>query len=32
LCRLLKEKARGVRVRPVVTEEVTIDERFFAEI
>lgn len=32
LCQLLKERALGVRVRPVVTEEVTIDESFFAEI
>lgn len=32
LCQLLKEKALGVRVRPVVTEEVTIDESFFSEI
>ena len=32
LCELLKNKGLGVRVRPVVTEEVTIDEGFFAEI
>ena len=32
LCDLLKEKELGVRVRPVVTEEVTILPEFFAEI
>ncbi len=32
LCELLKEKELGVRVRPVVTEEVTILPEFFDEI
>lgn len=32
LCQLLKEKELGVRVRPVVVEEVTVDSDFFAEI
>jgi restriction system protein len=32
LCQLLKEKELGVRVRPVVTEEVTILPEFFDEI
>jgi restriction system protein len=32
LCQLLKEKSLGVRVRPVVTEEVTIDGGFFSEV
>jgi restriction system protein len=32
LCQLLKEKELGVRVRPVVSEEVTILPEFFAEI
>jgi restriction system protein len=32
LCELLKDKGLGVRVRPVITEEVTIDASFFADI
>ncbi len=32
LCQLLKEKQLGVQVRPVVTEEISIDPRFFADI
>lgn len=32
LCQLLKEKELGVRIQPIVTEEVTIDAVFFAEI
>jgi restriction system protein len=32
LCELLKERQLGVRVRAVITEEVTIDSGFFADI
>ena len=32
LCQLLKEKELGVSVKPVVTEEISIDPRFFHEI
>jgi restriction system protein len=32
LCQLLKERGLGVRVRPVVVEEVTVEPGFFAEI
>lgn len=32
LCYLLKERALGVSVRPVVKEEISIDQAFFADI